>query len=120
MKKQIEVKLKGLNEFGVSEMNEFYKHNIDKDWVSKFKLGDKCVNRTKKRFKNVNEFYKNGLESYIGYFDIRQHIPKAKYPGCYFELQLKHFVHEIFEVEVTEKFTQINLAQAKHNRIFKY
>ena len=28
MKKQIEVKLFGLNEFGVQEINEFYKHNI--------------------------------------------------------------------------------------------
>ncbi len=109
MKKQIEVKLKGLNEFGVSELNEFYKHNIDKDWVNKFILGDKCINLTKKRFKNINEFYKNGLESYIGLYEVKQYIPKSKYPGDYFSLQLKHFNHEIYEVEVVETMKKITL-----------
>ena len=29
-KKQIEVKLNGLNQFGVDTLNEYYKHNIER------------------------------------------------------------------------------------------
>jgi hypothetical protein len=108
MKKQIEVRLKGLNEFGVSEMNEFYKHNIIEYNISKFELGDK-FGYTKKRFKNINEFYSKGLDSYIGFWGTRQHIPNSNLPGDYFEFNIKHFIHEIYEVEVVETFTKINL-----------
>lgn len=108
MKKQIEIKLKGLNELGVQEMNEFYKLNIKEYNWDKFQLGDK-FGLTKKRIKNVNEFYLNGLETYLGMFNCKQSLPNDG-TGYYFQFLLKHFVHEIFEVEVTEKFTQINLA----------
>jgi hypothetical protein len=108
MKKQIEVKLKGLNELGVSKMNEFYKHNIIEYNISKFKLGDK-FGYTKKRFKNINEFYSKGLDSYIGFFGTEQHIPNSNLHGYYFDFQIKHFVHEIFEVEVVETMRKIML-----------
>jgi hypothetical protein len=108
MKKQIEVKLNGLNELGVQEINKFYKHNIEEYNWEPFKLGDK-FGLTKKRFKNSNEFYKNGLDTYISFFDTKQHIPNSNLPGNYFDFLLKHFVHEIFEVEVIETKTKITL-----------
>lgn len=107
-KKQIEVKLFGLNEFGVSEINEFYKHNIIKyDW-GLFKLGDK-FGYTKKRFKNINEFNSKGLDNYIGFFDTKQYTPDSNLPGDYFQFLLKHFTHEIYEVEVVETMKKITL-----------
>jgi hypothetical protein len=111
MKKQIEVKLFGLNEFGVSELNEFYKLNIAKGWCNVFKVGDNEGNIKRKRFKNSNLFYRDGLDNYICNVDCTQ-VRTDGLPGHgpMFSLQIKHFVHEIFEVEVTEKFTQINLA----------
>jgi hypothetical protein len=108
MKKQIEVKLFGLNEFGVQEINEFYKHNIEEYNWEPFKLGDK-FGLTKKRFKNSNEFYKNGLDTYISFFDCQQYIPNSNLPGNCFQFLLKHFVHEIFEVEVIETKIKITL-----------
>jgi hypothetical protein len=108
MKKQIEVKLFGLNELGVSEMNEFYKHNITEYNWELFRLGDK-FGYTKKRFKNINEFYIEGLDNYIGIFDCKQHIPDSKVPGDYFEFSIKHFIHEIYEVEVVETMKKITL-----------
>ena len=116
MKKQIEVKLHGLNEFGVSEINEHYKHNIivysDQGW-SPFVLGDK-LGFTKKRFKNIKSFYEIGLDNYIGTFDCTQLLldengEKSEYDGSRFSLQIKHFVHEIFEVEVVETMKKITL-----------
>lgn len=108
MKKQIEVKLFGLNEFGVQEINEFYKHNIIKYSWEPFKLGDK-FGLTKKRFKNSNEFFKTGFDTYIYFFDCKQHIPDSTLPGGYFQFLLKHFVHEIYEVEVVETLRKITL-----------
>jgi hypothetical protein len=108
MKKQIEIKLMGLNELGVQEINEFYKFNIEQYEWDVFKLGDK-FGLTKKRFKNTNEFYKNGLDTYIGFFDTRQHIPNSDKPGNYFDFLLKYFTHEIYEVEVVETKTKITL-----------
>ena len=39
MKKQIEVRMNGLNEFGVREVNAFYKDNIQEGYCSRFELG---------------------------------------------------------------------------------
>ena len=113
MKKQIEVNLFGLNEFGVSEMNEHYKHNIEVNYVKPFKLGDKLY-FTKKRFKNANLFYKEGLDNYVGTFYCTQRLldengNESKYDGPRFSLQIKHFVHEIYDVEVVETFKKITL-----------
>ena len=36
MKKQIELKLFGLNETGVNELNEFYKDNIRENYIEPF------------------------------------------------------------------------------------
>ena len=117
MKKQIEVKLFGLNELGVSELNEHYKYNIqfysERGWWKPFELGQK-LGFTKKRFKNSNLFYKSGLDNYIGFYDCKQALvnddgSESEYGGPYFSLQIKHFVHEIFEVEVVETYNKITL-----------
>ena len=107
MKKQIEIKLFGLNELGVREMNEFYQLNQEEYGVGVYQLGDK-FGLTKKRIKNINEFYRNGLETYLGTFDIKQALPNDG-TGYYFEFRLKHFVHKVYEVEVIETFTEVSL-----------
>jgi hypothetical protein len=60
-------------------------------------------------FKNINEFYSKGLDSYIGFFGTEQHIPNSNLHGYYFDFQIKHSVHEIFEVEVVETMRKITL-----------
>ena len=40
VKKIIEVKLMGLNELGVKELNDFYKDNILLGYIPEFKMGD--------------------------------------------------------------------------------
>ena len=113
MKKQIEVHVNGLNALGVKELNEYYKNNIEKGYFSSFTLGDKLV-KGKKRFKNVKQFIKEGLDNYLGNFDCTQSIlnedgTESTFYGPCFSLQIKHFDHEIFEVEVIETFTKIKL-----------
>ena len=106
MKKQIEVRLFGLNELGVKEMNEFYKHNIEKGYFDPFKIGDDFGKR-KKRFKQLNSF---SLDSHIMIYDVKQYNPDEPSRGLgWFELQVKHFKHEIYEVEVIEHFTRIEM-----------
>jgi hypothetical protein len=112
--KQIEVKLLGLNELGVKELNEYYKHNITKyDNWSPFKYGQ-TLGITKKRFKQPKAFYNSGLNTYVGNFDCQQLVlnedgSECKYGGGNFSYQIKHFNHKIYEVEVIETFTEIKL-----------
>lgn len=113
MKKQIEVKLSGLNQLGVDTLNEYYKHNIINKKCPVFKLGDNEGNIKHKRFKNSNLFYRDGLDNYICNVDctqMRVNINNEKeYDGPKFSLQLKHFNHEIYEVEVVETMKKITL-----------
>ena len=104
MKKQIEVRIFSLNEFGVSEMNEYYKHNIKEGYINPLKLNS--FGKRKKRFKQAKDF---SLDSYIMTYDIRQHNPENPCDEGWFQLQVKHFKHEIYEVEVVETFKQITL-----------
>jgi len=104
MKKQIEVRMFGLSELGISEMNEYYKHNIIKYNWEPFKTSS--FGKRKKRFKQIKDF---SLDSHIMTWDVKQHNPDNPREEGWFDLQVKHFVHEIYEVEVVEKFTQINL-----------
>ena len=111
MTKQIEVRFKGLNELGVKELNEFYKLNIEKNYIEPYKLGDKIIN-SKKRFKQPKSFYKSGLETYVGIEDMtqcREDEEKQCGYGPRFSFQLKHFNHEIYEIEITETVKQITL-----------
>jgi hypothetical protein len=91
MKKQIEVKLLHLNELGVTELNEYFVGEGAYDRV--FTTNDCPLLNRKKRFKDVKNF------------SSKSHI--INYDG--FNLQVKHFACEVYEVEVVEKFTQINL-----------
>ena len=111
--KQIEVKLSGLNELGVKELNEYYKHNITKYNNSPFELGQK-FGITKKRFKQPKAFYNSGLNTYVGNYGSTQLVlnsdgSESEYDGPYFSFQIKHFDHKIYEVEVIETFTEIKL-----------
>ena len=108
MTKQIEVRFKGLNELGVKELNEFYKFNIGKKW----KLGDNIIRFKKKRIKQYKRFYELGLETYIETIYMNQcREDEEKYIGYgpNFVLLLKHFNHEIYEIEITETVKQITL-----------
>ena len=112
--KQIEVKLFGLNELGVKELNEHYKHNIERyqSW-NEFRLGQ-TLGLNKKRFKQVKSFYKHGLDNYVGSHDctqlrLNEDGTDSKYSGPYFSYQIKHFVHEIYEVNIVETFTKVNI-----------
>jgi len=91
MKKQIEVKLLHLNELGVKELNEYF---VGEGVFDRIFTTDDCpLSNRKKRFKDVKNF---SSESHVVHYDG-------------FDLQIKHFVCEVYEVEVVEKFTQINL-----------
>ena len=110
IRKMIEVKLTGLNKLGVQELNEYYKHNISKGYVREFQLGDN-LGVKKKRFKQVKSFENLGLENYITNFDCTQLIldesgNKSLFNGPYFSIQLKHFTHEIYDIEIIETFTK--------------
>ena len=106
MKKEIEIKLFGLNELGVNELNEHYKNNIEVGYISPFKIGG-MKGTKRKRIKQLNSFWKTGQDTYIQNVDLAQHIPGNEYHGPYFSLQLKHFKHEIYEVELVETFKKI-------------
>ena len=107
MKKQIELRLFGLNETGVNELNEFYKDNIRENYIEPFQIGEyKDIKR--KRIKQINSFTNTGLDTHITLVNIAQHIPGSEYHGSYFSLQLKHFKHEVYEVEIVETFKKIN------------
>lgn len=114
MKKQIEVKLNGLSQLGVDELNEYYKHNIERNWCNVFKVGDNEGGIKHKRFKNSNLFYRDSLNNHICYINCTQLLldengEQSKYSGGNFLLQIKHFNYEIYEVEIVETFTKVNL-----------
>jgi len=113
-KKQIEVKLNGLSQLGVDTLNEYYKHNIERGYCNVFRVGDNEGDIKHKRFKNSNLFYRDGLDNYICNVDCTQLLldengEQSKYSGGKFSLQIKHFNHEIFEVEVVETLRKITL-----------
>jgi hypothetical protein len=109
-KKQIEVVLNGLNEFGVSELKEYYKYNFHFGYFvnTDFNIGD-TLSITKKRFKNVKAFYRLGLDNYVGNFNCTQSGENRERVGGYFSLQIKHFNYKIYEVEVVETLTEVTL-----------
>jgi hypothetical protein len=110
VKKIIEVRLNGLNELGVKELNEHYKLNIKQGYFKEFTL-ENTLGINKKRFKQVKSFENLGLENYITTFDCAQSRlnedgSRSEYCGPCFSAQLKHFNHEIYEIEITEVITK--------------
>lgn len=106
MKKQIVVKMLGLNELGVSEINEFYKDNISEGYFEPFKLGEHMTSSRTKRFKQIKDF---GPESYLYTIDFKQHIRGDQYGGGWFWVKVKHVNCEISEVEIVETSRKITL-----------
>jgi len=115
MTKLIEVRFKGLNELGVKELNEFYKINIEKNKITPFTLGSNDKVNFKKRYKQPKSFYKLGLDSRVRTVDLvrcrkDEHYHNDKYGNeSYFRLQIKHYYHEIYEIEITETIKQITI-----------
>jgi hypothetical protein len=110
VKKEIEVKLYGLNELGIKEINNHYKHNISMGYFKEFQVGD-LSGLKKKRFKQVKSFENLGLENYITTIDRSQLIlnedgKRRNIPGPKFTTQLKHHNYEVFEIEIIETFTK--------------
>jgi hypothetical protein len=106
MKKQIEVKMLGLNELGVSEINEFYKDNISEGYFEPFELGDHMSSSRTKRFKQIKDF---GPESYLYTVDYKQHIKDDEYGGGWFWVKVKHVDCKISEIEIVETSRKITL-----------
>ena len=106
MKKQIVVKMLGLNELGVKEINEFYKDNISEGYFEPFELGEHMSSSRTKRFKQTKDF---GPESYLYTIDFKQHIKGDKYGGGWFRVKVKHVNCEINEVEIVETSRKITL-----------
>ena len=89
----------GLNELGVSELNEFYKENINRGYFKKFKVGTHGSQTRTKRHKQIKSF---GPETCLYTVDIKQCIEGNPYGGGYFRVRVKHVKCEIYEVELTE------------------
>ena len=111
VKKIIEVRLNGLNELGVKELNEHYKHNIELGYFREEFTLENTLGINKKRFKQVKSFENLGLENYIVTFNCKQALLNEDgsirdISGPYFSTQLKHFNHEIYEIEITEVITK--------------
>ncbi len=107
MKVMFKVENLGLNDFGVQELNNFYRDNISENWVKEFKVGDTIV-RKKKIFKQSKSFLNLKEENNIGYFDCKQHIKDSNIGGGYFLIQLKHINYKITKIEVTEVESDFN------------
>jgi hypothetical protein len=107
VKKIIEVKLMGLNELGVKELNDFYKDNILLGYMPELKVGG-LSGIKKKRFKQIKSFDKLGIENFIIHFGCtRAKIGEdGNRGGGYFKVLLKHFNHEVYEIEIVETSTK--------------
>jgi hypothetical protein len=121
-KKHYYVVFSGLNELGVQEMNEYYKHNQRLYNIRVFKLNDKVTKRSK-RFRLISQF---GPESIVEIYDLKredidENGNKDVHPNdihsnlspelrelldqyetkSYFDIQIKHMNHEVYEVNET-------------------
>jgi len=101
MKVQFKVINLGLNEFGVQELNNYYKDNISMSWVHEFKLGE-IVGGNTKTFKQEKSFLKLKENNYIGNYNCTQYIKDSGYGAGYFSIQLKHINYKIFKLEIIE------------------
>ena len=93
MKKQIEVKMFGLNELGVQETNEFYKGNIESNYCRSFKLDGHYTSKRTKRIKQIKGF---GPETVLYTIDLA-----SKPSGDWFRVKVKHVKCEIYEIVET-------------------
>ena len=102
-KKHYYVVFSGLNELGVKEMNEYYKHNQRLYHTRVFKLNNDVTKRSK-RFRLISQF---GPEAQVETYDlVRADIDEngnedRHYGRSYFTIQIKHMNHEVYEVNET-------------------
>jgi hypothetical protein len=106
MKKQIEVRMNGLNELGVQEVNEFYKDNISEGYFEPFELGDRLTSKRTKLIKQPKDF---GPETELYTIDLKQYIRGDQYGGGWFRVKIKHINCDVYEVEVSETKRKITL-----------
>jgi hypothetical protein len=102
-KKHYYVVFSGLNELGVSEMNEFYKNSIRLNYIKTFKLNADFTKRSK-RFKLINQF---GPEAQVETYNLARSPVDENgnldnyYGRAYFTIRIKHMNYEIYEVNET-------------------
>lgn len=94
MKKIFKIKLVGLNEFGVNEIEQYYKPNIEKYGRSAI-MPESSVGYNPLNFKTKTLKREPNPETHIGSYDCCLYNPDLIGNGPKFSLQLKHFNYEI-------------------------
>jgi hypothetical protein len=88
------VEITGLNELGVSELNEFYKHNIEFNYINPYNVGRRVTKDSKYFFNNKNF----SLESTIISLKAKVDENNKKVDGSSFKIKLKHLNYKVYEV----------------------
>jgi hypothetical protein len=102
--KQYYVEVTGLNELGVNELNEFYKYNIEFNYINPYRVGRLVTNQKSKYFSNTKNF---GLESTFISLKAKVDENGKKVDGSSFQIKLKHLNCKVYEVGTTTKEVKI-------------
>ena len=94
MKNTFKIKLKGLNQFGVDTIKEYYKPNIEKYGESAI-LVDVNVGLNPLKSKSKTLKREPNSKTYIGSYDCCLYMPNLVGHGPKLSLQLKHFNYEV-------------------------
>lgn len=94
MKNIFKIKLKGLNQFGVDTIKEYYKPNIEKYGESAV-LVDVNVGLSPLKVKSKTVKREPNSETHIGSYDCTLHVSNLIGYGPKLSLQLKHFNYEV-------------------------
>jgi hypothetical protein len=102
MKKHIEVKFLGIKQDALDEINSWFKAtvNIKRDYSpNNFKY------LKSKAYKRIDKFNELGLENSVETMYVWEDVNNKQT----FDLKLKHFNIEVYEIEVIETRTKIEL-----------
>lgn len=102
MKKQIEVKFLGIKQDALDEINSWFKTHFP--LLDPYTL-EHFSRYKSKTYKRVDKFKKLGLENLVETWYEWEDV----YNKQTFDLKLKHFNIEVYEVEVIENHTKIEL-----------
>jgi hypothetical protein len=102
-KKQYYVEVTGLNELGANELNEFYKYNIEFNYINPYYTG-RHVTKDSKYFSTTKNF---GLESTFISLKAKVDENGKKVDGSSFQIKLKHLNCKVYEVGTTTKEVKI-------------
>jgi len=94
MKNIFKIKLKGLNQFGVDTIKEYYKPNIEKYGEGAI-LVDVNVGLSPLKSKSKTVKREPNSETHIGSYDCCLYMPNLVRHGPKLSLQLKHFNYEV-------------------------